>query len=346
MVFSAAGVILLLAGVANAQNPASEFTIWGRVSLPEGHFSRQSGIEVRLERPGRLALYSISTDEDGRFQFRNLEGGEYFVYINLEGYTPLLQQVFLRRPAQTDATVTLVLRRGPGDSTLDGTRKDSHTPSEGGTGKAVVIDAATLRKYPQKVIREFEEARKEADSGKPEKAAERLKKMLTSAPDFYDAHLELGLALQRTNRLKEAEAAFGRAREINPKAAQPLINLAGVHLDRARVEQAPALYQTVVTLMDEAIDLDPEQSEAYYFLGSALFKLEQLEPAEDALRRSLLFQRRNEEARLMLVNVYIKQRRLRDALDQLDLYLEANPTSPQRPAVEQLRDQIRKSLGV
>ena len=47
----------------------------------------------------------------------------------------------------------------------------------------------------------------------------------------------------------------------------------------------------------------------------------------------------------MLVNVYVKARRYREALDQLDRYLQDNPDSPQRKAVEQMHEQIRKALN-
>jgi tetratricopeptide (TPR) repeat protein len=332
----------LFTGTANAQTP--EFTIWTRVIMPEGYFSRQSGLEVRLERPGRMVLYSLSTDEDGRVQFRNLEEGEYYLYMNLEGFAPVLQQVILRRPAQVNVNVTIHLRRGGGDAAIDRTRNDS-IPRKEEEGKAVVIDAETLRKFPPQVIREYEEALKEVDSGKSDKAVERLTKLVRTAPDYYDAHMQLGLLLQRRARYGEAEKAFAAAMHINSKAAQPVINLAGVYLDRARLENAAELYDKALEFAEKAIEADPESAEAQYYLGSALFKLDNLTAADDALRRAVAGEKPMQEARLMMVNVYMKQRRYRDALDQLDKYLEANPDSPQRSAIEQMQAQIRKALN-
>ena len=49
-------------------------------------------------------------------------------------------------------------------------------------------------------------------------------------------------------------------------------------------------------------------------------------------------------ARLMLVNVYMKQRRYREALDQLNAYLAETPASPERKAAEQLQSQIQRAL--
>jgi hypothetical protein len=43
------------------------------------------------------------------------------------------------------------------------------------------------------------------------------------------------------------------------------------------------------------------------------------------------------QARLMLANVYLKQQRYDNLMDQLDRYLAENPTGEQRAAVEQMR---------
>jgi outer membrane protein assembly factor BamD (BamD/ComL family) len=43
------------------------------------------------------------------------------------------------------------------------------------------------------------------------------------------------------------------------------------------------------------------------------------------------------QARLMLANVYLKQQRYDNLMDQLDRYLAENPNGEQRPAVEEMR---------
>ena len=50
-------------------------------------------------------------------------------------------------------------------------------------------------------------------------------------------------------------------------------------------------------------------------------------------------------ARLALINVYVGQQRYEAALEQIALYLEANPDTPEREALEGARSAIETSLG-
>ncbi len=69
-----------------------------------------------------------------------------------------------------------------------------------------------------------------------------------------------------------------------------------------------------------------------------------MEYAETSLEWSLGHDEVIPDARLMLVNIYMKQRRYREAADQLTVYLVEFPDSPQRKGVEKMLDDIRKVL--
>src|SRR4051812_39729105 len=89
--------VLLFAAVSPvaAAQGALEYIIWGRVILSNGGLPNVAGIEVRLENPGHAYLTSITTDSDGRFQFRQLNEGTFYLYINLPGFEPVYQEVRL-----------------------------------------------------------------------------------------------------------------------------------------------------------------------------------------------------------------------------------------------------------
>jgi len=89
----------------------------------------------------------------------------------------------------------------------------------------------------------------------------------------------------------------------------------------------------------------PWSSDGNYYPGSALYKLNQLSDSEAALRSALRDANPRQDARLMLVNIYLKQKRYQEALDQLDAYLMAVPNSPQRPAAAHTQAAIRKALN-
>ena len=349
--------LLLVARLAAAQTV--DFVIWGQVILPDGDMAARKGIEVRLELRGADVL-NVMTDSDGRFQFRNLNQATYTVYINLEGYMPIRQDVMLRIPAgggtgaaitsYTEPRVTLYLRRGASDMVNNTTRESGAKPSSGATPPAV-FNAELLKRYAAKAVSEFQQGLTDSQKGKADNAASHFSKAIALEPKFAEAHLELGTAKQVSGRTAEAEKSFRTAVELAPESSPALTRLGGVLLDKARAlernnkgVEAFATYNEAADVLDQATRKDLQSAEAHYLLGSALFKLNELPGAEANLRDALKGQRPIEDARLMLVNVYMKQKRFADALTQLDAYLTANPNSPQRLAVEQMQTTIKSAI--
>jgi len=67
--------------------------------------------------------------------------------------------------------------------------------------------------------------------------------------------------------------------------------------------------------------------------------------ADDPLRRALDLDEELHESRIMLINVFTKQSRWNDALEQANAYLTKNPKSPQRADIERIKGQIEKALN-
>ena len=90
----------------------------------------------------------------------------------------------------------------------------------------------------------------------------------------------LAAALVRAGRLDEAEPYLKQAAEINPDAADPLVDLADLEARRGSSEQALALYR-------EAARRHPEHARAHANLGLALVRAGQAAEARDQLERAL-----------------------------------------------------------
>jgi len=360
-ILSALIVISAFAGFVKAQTV--EYTIRGRVLFVEGGAPKASGVEVRLEqRGGMVYVNSQTTDEDGLFQFRNLYEGTFRLYINLEGYYPVEESVTMRNPAAGGRgaapssnlvswqNVTLYLRRGTEDTVATRTVREGAPAKAEPLGFPAVINAEMFKKYPEKAVKEYQDGLADAAKGNQEKAADRFQKAIQLAPRFYEAFISLGLARQRQAQIQPAETAFQRAHELAPQSAEAKTRLGGIMLDKAReLEQrkspeAMKIYDAAANMLDEALKIDTDSVEAHYLIGSALFKLAEFASAESNLKAAIDAPRPNHEARLMLVNLYVKQGRYKEAVDQLDGYLAANPNTPQRKNIEQMRSQIQSSI--
>ena len=233
----------------------------------------------------------------GNFRFRNVPRGRYFIYVNIEGFNEVRQQVEVTgRGAWVDIAlyeIPEVVETGSGFADLDR------------------VDAVTLAmRHPEEAVEEHEKSLRDSAKGDTKRAVERLEKALRLAPDFYEARNNLGVQYQKSGRFEDAESEFRRAHALNRNAAQPLINIGSLWLEQSD-------FQPAVVVLREAARLEPRSPAALYYLGYALYKLAQLDEAENALIRALELDRAS-ATRLMLANVYQQQQKYDRAVEQLE----------------------------
>ena len=319
-----------------------EYRIRGRIVFDTAQ-PEHPRIEVRLERLGRQPVRTAFSDGNGKFLFRNLDREIYYVIVKVDGYEEARERVefSFRREATINIFLTpeTVFRKVPGKGF------EGDDPN--------VVDLTDLRsEYPKETVEEYEKAIKDVEDGNSGKAVERLERVVRLAPDFYEAINNLGVRYMQLGRYQEAESSFQRVSELNPNAALPLINLAnlyiveaGIHGETGQVEEAAGRFQQAAEVLEEAIRRNPRAAGAHYLLGTALYEMASYERAESVLIRALKLDSELHDARLMLANVYLKQFRFDTALEQLTTYLEKNPNTPQRAALEKMKAQIERALN-
>jgi len=200
-------------------------------------------------------------------------------------------------------------------------------------------------------VDEYEKALKESSKGNRAKAVDGLLKAVKLAPDFYEAQQALGVQYLALEKYEDAESALLRARDLSPKAGEPLINLGSLYYHRAerqadagRGEDAAVTFQKAADVLEESVRRNPLAPSAYSYLGAALYKLMEYERAETALARALELDQDQPGARLMLVNVYTRTSRYKDALEQTNIFLAKYPKAPERASMESIKQQIEKAL--
>src|SRR5262249_39250151 len=146
--------------------------------------------------------------------------------------------------------------------------------------------------------------------------------------------------------------ALIRARDLSPKNAEPLINLGSLYYERGQTQsdgghadEAKAAFEKATEFLEESVRRNPLSAPAQSLLGAALYKTGAIDRAETTLNRALELDEHEQNARLMLMNVYTRTGRFNDALEQAKLFLEKNPKSPQRASVETIKQQIEKALA-
>ena len=320
--------------------PNQSLRIRGRI-IAGPHGLDAAITEVRFETDGGQPVGFAFADSNGEFTFeRNgmVPDQNIYAVVKIDGFKPYRERLFFGDfRGSFETFLNIFLER---ESTVTVSGKDG-----------TVVDLKQLRaKIPGKAVDEYEKALKESSKGNRVKAAEGLERALKLAPDFYEAQHSLGIQYIGLQKYDQAETALQRARDLSPKAAEPLINLGTLYYQRGesysdagRAEEAAAMFKKANDVLEESIRLNPLSSSAHLYLGATRYKMGSYDEAETSLKRALELNADEQNARLMLVNVYTKSARYNEALEQTNIFLAKNPKSPQRATLEALKTKIEKA---
>ena len=193
-------LILFFAGSTStfAQN-ANE--LQGRVTTPSGT-QPTNPVRVKLTFNGR-PIHETFTDLSGRFSFPGLARGTYQLTAEGDGINFETTTVYAEISAFGSA---------PQSFTQDIQLRAVARKPAAQTG---VINAFT-QDVPAAAQQALAAGQKLAQEGKLEPAIENMRKAIKIFPNYFDAHLQLGNTLLKTDQLNEAIAELDLARTINP----------------------------------------------------------------------------------------------------------------------------------
>jgi tetratricopeptide (TPR) repeat protein len=282
-----------------------------------------AGIPVELK-VGEVVLRSTITDSLGNFKFEVIRSGTYVLRINENGFLPLEHSVDVSTGPRN---VQLFLFSATGSSRRTGAA-GSFAP---------VVDFRQLS-IPGKAMSQYDKAMAEIQKERTEPAIDRLKKAVMIAPNFYEAHRQLGLQYFKSGQLEQAEAELSRAAELNGRAAEPLIALGLLYLGTKRHAEA-------IDVLERGLDLNPTSARGSYYLGLALLKVGMPARAETMFNRALQLEPTHHVIRLGLADLYLHAGRHGEALRELELYLLKDPRGSRSAIASQVRDRLMEQTS-
>jgi len=321
-----AAFALILAMTAAAE--AQYTTLQGWIIVPGR--DHPDNFEVRITVRDAIQAYASTTVSDtGRYMFTNLDlsVGTFDVLINVDGY----------RESRTPI----------GNAFGFGLLNDRNI-----SGNIILIPDPESRHHAQKqdaynaeLLEEYSHGLEQITNKHPELAVTHLEKVVNAVPDFYDAHINLGLVYQALSRRRDAEMEFHKAHDLNAESARPLLALGRLHVEEVELGlQASAKQDALRPLLDqareeltEAVRLDPKLATAFYFLGAVDFRSSSYADADSESKHALELDPRLFEARILRINLFIKQKLWQAALDNVDAFLLDYPNSSHRAEVADRR---------
>lgn len=315
----AAAFVPGLAGRLAAQTTDTG-SIVGQVSISRGGVGA-SRIKVTLETRGAI-VNEVWTDNEGRFSFSFLPGNVYHLVIDDERYLPYRENVQVNPTLTRINIVNPTLMPRPSD-------KPVAEADQVSGGNPYVIDAAYLKQFPKRIIKEFEAGVRDQESGKLEPAIRHFQKAISQAPDFYPAHNNLGTAYLSQGQFALAQAEFETVLRLNQSDTQAYFNLGNVLLLTNRLEEARRV-------LEEGIRRQPQASLGHFLLGTVLVRGNQAEAAERELRKAQALDPLAPKVHLELVNLYLQGGRKPQAIAELKLFLARFPQDPLAPRAREV----------
>lgn len=301
--------------------PVAEQTIAGTV-LAEGGDLGCDHCMITLLAVGGRPVATAYLDGGGHFSFPGVPSGSYTIHAQIEGFEEINQAVDANEGFGVSSNVMITVAR-----------RNAHAgPVNGG----IVNVSEFLDAYPKKAVEAFKKGQEFEKQKKDEQAMKSFETAIKIAPQFYQAHNELGILYKRAGRVDDAETEFIKAHELNRTNIEPLLNLTSLYIDENKPERA-------VNASEEAVKANSRSAPAFLNLGIALYKAAQLDKAEAALKRALELAPKMATVRLMLANVYLKLHQYNNVVDQLNTYIAENPHGEQLQAATQMRDQLLKA---
>ncbi|MEJ2515264.1 MAG: tetratricopeptide repeat protein [Gammaproteobacteria bacterium] len=101
---------------------------------------------------------------------------------------------------------------------------------------------------PEAVAADFQAAIRDLEAGQYTRGITLLESVVARAPEATAAHINLGMAYSRTDRLEEAEASLDRALALSPSHPVVLNELGMVYRKTGRFEQARQSYEAALAV--------------------------------------------------------------------------------------------------
>ena len=318
-------------GGIDSTGTGGRHSISGRLVFPSGQRADVQ-LKVRLESPG-LGELSVLSDINGTFTFRALRAGNYTVVI--EGgdlFETMRENVFIEPYSVASSRTSGV----PGSVPISRpvTVQVYLRPKVAPHNKPGVINAA-LANIPKPALASYEKGVAFANRGETDKAIEEFKRAIGLCPDFSLGLNDLGVQYLRKGELEKAVEVLAKALQLTPDAAEPSLNYGIVLLQQRKFVEAEAQLRNAVKKNEQAFT-------AHLYFGIALIHVKSYGEAETELRKAITIGGpKVGQAHYYLGGMYWQTGKMKEAADELELFLKLEPKAANAEKVKSTIKDLR-----
>ena len=323
-------------GGVNYTGNGGRHTIQGSIFFPSGRRIDMTGLKIKLENWNSGELITFA-DANGKFTFKNLTAGSYYVLIEASDYYERM-----REPAYIDA---------PGGSNSRGSIA-SNTPrilnvpiylqpkrTNGENSKTSIVNAK-MADIPEPALEQVKKAFAALEKNDTKLAIEKLNEAVKLYPQFAEAYSELGSLYLKTGELNKAGEALRKTLQLNEKNSTAQLNYGIVLLNQRKMYEAEKE-------LEKAVLADETAATPHMYLGIALLGLNYPDYAEKEFLKSISLKddEKIAQAHKYLGGIYWKKGNFKQAADELEKYVKFSPKASDAEkilaTVKQLREKVK-----
>lgn len=310
--------IVFLAFIAIGQSLAGN-TIIGKVRTQSGHPVASVLVELQTG-TGALVSQTFTTNE-GDFAFSGLEGASFVLTVNDSNSQPFSERVELTRSASSR----------PGEMV----RIDIVLLPR---GAAATRRAETVfhQNVPPAALKAYRRGLRLVADHKSDEGLASLSEAVKAMPDYFDAHLAIGLELFRLRRFDDAIKELEKARAINARDDRPYHTFGLALFEQKK-------YAIAARVLAEAASLNPSNADARLMRGVALIETGNLNEAEVSIKAAdKISGHKLAITHLHLARIYEKRGERSLAADELEAYLRTRPRPNNEEAIRAAIRRLRE----
>ena len=300
--------------------------VQGRVYLPNGRPIDRS-VRVDLRGP-RFSPQTVDTDSSGRFSFRAVGPGNYFITVEAgEEFEPATESILIDEDLMRAVRTT---------SFGKSTQISIYLKLKRGSIVPAATTDARMAAIPPKAVARYESGLALFSAGKLEEAISEFRKAVESFPAFHQAYLELGKIYLKLSRFDDSVTALQSALTYEPNNYEIRLHLGMALLNQKKF--SPAEEQLVA-----AADLDKHAVTPEYYRGVIKYETNDFDGALAAFEKAAQLNGDKPFPNLhkYLAGVYIKKNKWALAAAELETYLSQAPDAKDREKIRETIAELR-----
>jgi Flp pilus assembly protein TadD len=279
------------------------------------------GIHVRLESAEGGAEADADTIDGGKCQFRQPTSGVFIVRIAEGTYKEVSSRVELISTPMAYVVLDLVpLKKEP-------TPEVSVAPA----GSPVSLSVTDLA-IPEKARQEFGKGETALKDKQVDESVKHFQKAVKLYDNYPQAYRMLGEAYLEQQDWQNAESALKKSIELEPRVA-------ATYVDLGAVENQQHNYPAAEEALKKGLTLSPDAASGKYELAKTYWAMGRWHDAIPLAQEAVAAQPNLSGARVLLGNLFLKERNAAAALHEYEEYLRLEPNGSMAP---QVRDIVAK----